>query len=821
MSLATGKGWGTAVLERPSSRLPHGRLLNICANLRPGEGASVAAFFGYAFLLLVCYYLLKTLREPLLLGESSAEVKSYAYATIALVLLFLVPVYSALFRRADRTRLVRWITIFFVAIFLVFYLLGSAGANVSFLYYVCVGIFGVTVITQFWAHAADAFSVASGRRLFPVILAGATLGGLAGPVLFRVLFPALGPWSTMLIASALLAATLPVVEWSRNSVPPSSRSGAEAADPAPCPHVLGGFSLVLRDRCLLLLAVLVVLLNCVNTTGEYLLTELVLRYADAQAALRPGLDRSSVVASFYGNFFFLVNTLTVVTQFLVVGRVFRWIGVQGAVLVLPAIALIGYALTAFLPIFGILRIVKVLENSTDYSLMNTTRHALYLPLSRAAKYEGKTAIDTFFWRFGDVLQAGLIFAGLNWFGFGFQGFALLNMGLACLWLLVAARLAGSHREKTAQNEEPSIAPAPGPWPVGIPSVSWITRGSPRRRLSALLAAAIGGLALTGSVPAEAARGGLFEKHEPLEMQLFVDMKALCRNPERRGCEDTPATLLYTDARGREQRVDASLRARGRWRRESGNCSFPALFVFFDGGTEGTLFEGESILPLTTHCHARGARYEQYVLREYLAYRIYNLLTEKSLRVRLVHVTYHDTSRRAKPIERFAFFAEHFDSLARRVHARVWKPQRFDTRLADPNELAVLDLFEYMIGNTDWSTVYRHNIVLIRDEEGLVTAVPYDFDFSGLVDAAYAGPPPQLPIRTVRERLFRGFCWDETDWQAVFARFGARRTAAVSLVERTTGMSEAVKGDALEYLSAFFRLLDSPARREAEIEGACR
>ena len=191
---------------------------------RPGEGRSVLLFFAYAFLLLVCYYILKTLREPLLLVNATAEIKAYAYAAIALLLMFMVPLYGVVRRHTDRSQLIRWITVFFLTNLLIFCLIGLSGTDIAFAYYVWVGVFSVMILAQFWAHAADTFNPASGQRLFPVIMAGATLGGLAGPLLVRVLFPLIGPWWLMFIAGLLLAATLPLVGWTRECVPETSRN---------------------------------------------------------------------------------------------------------------------------------------------------------------------------------------------------------------------------------------------------------------------------------------------------------------------------------------------------------------------------------------------------------------------------------------------------------------------------------------------------------------------------------------------------------------------------------------------------------------------
>src|SRR5210317_1625322 len=152
------------------------RFLNRFTWLQPGEGRSVVAFFTYALLMMVSYYVLKTIREPLLLTSSSAEMKSYAYAGTALVLLLVIPLYGWVFRHTGRQQLTRYVSGFFIVNLLVFYGLGRAGFDIGFAFYVWVGIFGVMITAQFWAFAADSFNVDSGKRLFPLIMVGATVG---------------------------------------------------------------------------------------------------------------------------------------------------------------------------------------------------------------------------------------------------------------------------------------------------------------------------------------------------------------------------------------------------------------------------------------------------------------------------------------------------------------------------------------------------------------------------------------------------------------------------------------------------------------------
>jgi len=171
---------------------------------------------------------------------------------------------------------------------------------------------------------------------------------------------------------------------------------------------------------------------------------------------------------------------------------------------------------------------------------------------------------------------------------------------------------------------------------------------------------------------------LFSTSEPLVMEISADLQGFCRDPDEEDCPDLPAVVVYQDGDEREHRIETKLRIRGRWQADTADCSLPSLFLVFDSAaTSGTVFEQQEVLPLTTHCRTRGI-YEQYLLKEYLAHRIYNLLTTKSLGVRLAQITYHDTSDRSRSIERYGFFSEHFRSLAGRFAAEVWNPtERFD------------------------------------------------------------------------------------------------------------------------------------------------
>jgi len=188
------------------------------------------------------------------------------------------------------------------------------------------------------------------------------------------------------------------------------------------------------------IAALMVLLNLVNTTGEYILGKRVNEIATSAASHAAGIDPEKMIGAFYGSYFTWVNIIAALIQAFVVSRVLKYFGVRGALLVLPVVALAGYTALAFVPLLPLIRGVKIAENSLDYSLQSTTRNALYLPLSREAKYKAKQANDTFFVRFGDVLSAGLIFVGTTWLAFAPRQFALVNAGLVLLWLVLALLL---------------------------------------------------------------------------------------------------------------------------------------------------------------------------------------------------------------------------------------------------------------------------------------------------------------------------------------------------------------------------------------------
>lgn len=440
--------------EQPATRgaEPRGildRALGLFTEVRGGEGVTALLLMVNIFLLLASYYLLKTIREPLVLTQpGGAEVKSYAAAAIAGVLIVLVPIYSAIASRVSRVKLINGVTLFFIACLVIFFLADKAGYAVGTAFFIWVGIFNLTVIAQLWAFANDVYTVEQGKRLFAIVGFGASIGAIVGAFVTGQLVKQFGPYPFLLAAAVLLALCMVLTNWinarERRAKPDTpgdkaAASGAPAAAPdeAAAGRGRSGFALVFSSRYLLLIAGLMVLSNLVNTTGEYILGKTVVGAMSGHAT---GVDEGKIIGAFYGNYFTVVNIVSALIQAFVVSRVLQYFGVRVGLLVLPFVALFGYASMAFAPILAFIRTAKIAENSIDYSLQNTTRNALYLPTSREAKYKAKQANDTFFVRLGDVLSAGFVFAGTTWLAFGPRQFALLCLVLILIWLVIALAL---------------------------------------------------------------------------------------------------------------------------------------------------------------------------------------------------------------------------------------------------------------------------------------------------------------------------------------------------------------------------------------------
>ena len=432
------------------------RALSVFTDVRAGEAGSALLLAANVFLLLSAYYILKVVRDTLILSESGAEVASYSAAGQAVLLLLFVPAYGAFASKVNRIRLVSWATLFFVSHLVIFYFLGNAGYRVAIAYYLWLGVFNMFVVAQFWAFSNDVYTEDQGKRLFPMIGVGASLGAWVGSTVITQIFGSVGPYLALIIGAAILLVCVLLTLWvnyRETGRDGGDKAAAKKKDEKPLGKE-GGFELVMKSSYLRSIALLILLLNLVNTTGGYVLNSLVESTAAAQVAAGVIQEegRRAFIGEFIGGVYSWVNLLGLLIQMFLVSRIFKFLGVRGALFILPCIALGGYALLVALPLLQVVRMVKIAENSTDYSLMNTIRAALFLPTSREAKYKAKQAIDTFFVRLGDMLQAGIVFIGVS-LGFGIRQFSLINVCFVLIWLVVAGIIYREHKKLTSEEQE--------------------------------------------------------------------------------------------------------------------------------------------------------------------------------------------------------------------------------------------------------------------------------------------------------------------------------------------------------------------------------
>ena len=308
----------------------------------------------------------------------------------------------------------------------------------------------MSVVAQFWSFANDIYTPEQGKRLFAVVAFGASTGAVFGPSIAGALFDPLGAYPLLLVASGMLILSLVITNLvdtrERRHVEQNAGGASAPAEEEPIGKE-GAFALVFRHRYLLLIALLILFLNWVNTTGEFILSSVVETAADAHP------DDPNFEGKFYASFFQVVNVVSMLVQLFLVSRIVKYLGVRIALLILPIIAFGGYLLVAITPILGLIRWTKTAENATDYSLQNTLRGMLFLPTTREQKYKAKQAIDTLFARAGDALQALLVFVGTTYLAFETRHFALFNLVLVVVWLVLAWMVGREFARRTEDAAE--------------------------------------------------------------------------------------------------------------------------------------------------------------------------------------------------------------------------------------------------------------------------------------------------------------------------------------------------------------------------------
>ena len=409
------------------------RLLRVFSDVKPGEGPRAALMLACVFLIMCAFYVMKTVREGLILtggtfGLRGDELKAYATGAMAVLLIGIVPAYDALTDHARRIRVINISYAILIGSLIAFWVLGRAGVPLGLAYFVWFGLMSMFLIAQFWSFANDIYDQDEGARLFAVIAAGGSLGAIVGPRIARHA----DTFNLMIVAAVILVGCMALFNVIEHRLSQRKQRSPELDGP-------GGFSLVLGDRGLLMVAGLLILANLVNSTGEYLLSNAVREHA-FEIAPNSEAARREVVKLFYSDFFMYMNALSFMIQAFLVSRIVKKIGVRHSLLILPMIAFGAYGAIAMFGGLWLIRNAKIVENAIDYSLQNTVRQALFLRTDRAVKYKAKATIDTFFVRAGDALSAIFIGVGIHSLALGPREIAAVNMGIVIVWFAIAVRI---------------------------------------------------------------------------------------------------------------------------------------------------------------------------------------------------------------------------------------------------------------------------------------------------------------------------------------------------------------------------------------------
>lgn len=452
------------------------RLLAPFSDVRRDEATTGLLLLLNIFLVLASYYFAKPLREGWLAttdvgGLSQIEVKAYSSFAQGLVLAVFVPAYAWLATHLPRRQLILTTSLFFGLNLVLFWWLhpdrdGATVPQLGLIFYVWVGIFGVALPAQFWSFAADLYNEERGRRLFPLIAIGASAGAAVGAWLAGRLvgLPAIESEDLLLVSLVplLLALVLTLIV-DRRGQTGRERDSERRKSPA-APGRGGAYRLIFRQRYLLLAALLVLLINWVNTSGENILFGIVQKSLAERAQAAGIVDPAAIhdftgeqTTRFYGDLYSWVNALGLLLQAFVASRLLRWGGFTAIILITPLVSLMSYAFMALVPALAVVRVMKIAENASNYSLNNTARHLLWLPVHPSAIYKAKTAVDTLFARSGDALAALTVLVSARVVALSLQQQLWVNLALVGAWALIAWRLAAENR-RLASREGTQPAP---------------------------------------------------------------------------------------------------------------------------------------------------------------------------------------------------------------------------------------------------------------------------------------------------------------------------------------------------------------------------
>jgi AAA family ATP:ADP antiporter len=446
------------------------KILRVFTVIQPGEGITALFLTLNVFMLFLAYYIIKPVRTALILAGKGAVTKSYLSAIIAVLLVFVVKIFCSIASKFPRQKLITWVTLFFISNLVIFYLLSLGNISlgtIGIIFYIWVGIFNVMVVAQFWGFANDIYTEEAGKRLFPLVAFGATFGGFSGAAISEWLVEPLGLYQLMLVAGGILGICI-LLTWlvhtrelkrdKHSAIKASLQEESNKKEQEKPLDKGGGFRLIFKKRYLIYIALFVMLLNFVNTNGEFIKDDLLKKIAvNAVETGKAGeLNEEEYIGKIDAGWMKYFNLIAMFIQLFVVSRIFKWFGVRAAIFFLPIIAIGGYFFIALGASFGLVYWVKAVENGTDYSLMNTTRHSLFLITSRQEKYKAQAAIKSFFHRAGDVLSALIVFLGTTYLAFNTERFATFNVVLIVIWIILGILIAKEHKKLSAQRRPDQI-----------------------------------------------------------------------------------------------------------------------------------------------------------------------------------------------------------------------------------------------------------------------------------------------------------------------------------------------------------------------------
>jgi len=351
--------------------------------------------------------------------------------------------------------------------------------------------------------------------------------------------------------------------------------------------------------------------------------------------------------------------------------------------------------------------------------------------------------------------------------------------------------------------------------------------SARRRLGFLVLSGLLAAQAGFAQPADMDSGlPLFADYGTLAITIEGPLTALVR--ERSNEDYYQGRLSYAGADGEVENLDLQFRTRGNFRRRPSTCRFPPVRLNLKKKqVRDTLFEGQNILKLVTHCRPGNSRYEQYVLKEELAYRILNLHTPLSFRTRLLKVTWVNTDDDSETEVRYGFLIEHKNELQARTGLEEFEEERARYPDLDPRQSAITAIYEYMVGNTDFSMVAAppdetccHNGILLTNSAGKHHYVPYDFDLAGLVNAPYAKPNQRFNLRSVTDRLYRGHCRFNPEMGDVRQLYLDNQAAVMQLIDEQEGLENNHRKALRSFLGAFYDEIATPEGLQRNLLAAC-